>query len=294
MNGEEMLIKIIKRTIKLFIPEKIYMRLQRFFRIKIKKNTTKNSRLHIVVHISDQCNLSCKSCSHFSPLACGNNLDPAEYENDIVRIKELTDDISTIALLGGEPLLNHQIEKFADITRKYFPHCQLQITTNGILLVKQPESFWINCNKNNVNIMISQYPIKLNAKEIFKLAKRYNVNIKYLPRGDFFKIKLDLHGSQEVDKSFRKCLLANYCIELSHGRIYTCCIAAHINDFNLYFNKNIAITDKDYIDIYKTHNIDDILSFLAKPIPFCRYCDWNKIENNIGWSPSKKEISEWT
>jgi predicted aldo/keto reductase-like oxidoreductase len=88
--------------------------------------------------------------------------------------------------------------------------------------------------------------------------------------------------------------LANYCIELVNGKLFTCCYAAHISDFNKYFNQNLEITNKDYIDIYEANSIDEILRFLSQPIPFCRYCNWEKMEKSITWGMSKKEIIEWT
>jgi len=40
--------------------------------------------------------------------------------------------------------------------------------------------------------------------------------------------------------------------------------------------------------------MDEILDYLCKPIPFCRYCDWRRLKTGVKWSVSKKEISEWT
>ncbi|MBW5396646.1 radical SAM protein, partial [Brachyspira pilosicoli] len=82
---------------------------------------------------------------------------------------------------------------------------------------------------------------------------------------------------------FINCLGANNCIQLDNGKLFTCSISAYINYFNNYFNKNIPITEYDYIDIYKVNNYNEILFFLSKPIPLCKYC------NNINW----KTIGEW-
>ncbi|GMO53913.1 MAG: hypothetical protein Ta2G_12560 [Termitinemataceae bacterium] len=44
------------------------------------------------------------------------------------------------------------------------------------------------------------------------------------------------------------------------------------------------------------HTMAEILEFLAKPIPFCRYCDvpLRAARGNVPWTVSKREISEWT
>jgi hypothetical protein len=59
------------------------------------------------------------------------------------------------------------------------------------------------------------------------------------------KLPLDLTGSQDMKKSFQKCAISwGCCVTLRGGRIYTCCIAAHIKFFNNYFKQNLVIGDK--------------------------------------------------
>lgn len=55
----------------------------------------------------------------------------------------------------------------------------------------------------------------------------------------------------------------------------------------------MEVTDRDYIDIYKVKNLDEILAFMAKPIPFCKYCYLSHEPILYNWAPSKKDISEW-
>jgi hypothetical protein len=38
--------------------------------------------------------------------------------------------------------------------------------------------------------------------------------------------------------------------------------------------------------------MDEILDFLCKPAPFCKYCNIRK-QNKIEWGISKKERKEW-
>lgn len=80
---------------------------------------------------------------------------------------------------------------------------------------------------------------------------------------------------------------------LKEGRLYTCTVAPNIEHFNRYFNKNLYLSDRDSIDIYKAETIGEITDFLAKPIPFCRYCNVAGREYGLEWEQSKKNISEW-
>jgi hypothetical protein len=47
------------------------------------------------------------------------------------------------------------------------------------------------------------------------------------------------------------------------------------------------------MDIHKAQNIEDILTFLATPMPFCRYCNPKGMIWDIGYGISKQDIREW-
>jgi MoaA/NifB/PqqE/SkfB family radical SAM enzyme len=251
----------------------------------------------VEVHVTEHCNLNCKGCNHFSCIAEEEYLDPAQFEKDFTRLAELSKDYFTIKILGGEPLLHPRITEFFDIARGLFPSTPIQVTTNGILLTGQPQEFWRSCSKNNITVSISQYPIKLNKKEIKKIAKAHKVRIAFTGSSEeerMCKLPLDLTGSQNMKKSFQKCAISwGCCVTLREGRIYTCCIAAHIKFFNRYFKQNLVVGDKDYVDIYKINSKDEIIDFLEKPFPFCRYCMTTETKFALRWGISKKEITEW-
>jgi hypothetical protein len=159
--------------------------------------------------------------------------------------------------------------------------------------------FWQNCKKNNVDIFITRYPINLDYAAIEQQAKNYGLKLFYQNDTDSITkttnyMPFDLTGSQNIKESFRLCFNSNFCITLSNGRMNTCSIIQSIHIFNKYFNQNLQVSEKDSIDIYKVKSIDEILDFLCKPIPFCRYCNWKKCKTQIPWHISKKDISEWT
>jgi hypothetical protein len=53
------------------------------------------------------------------------------------------------------------------------------------------------------------------------------------------------------------------------------------------------VSENDRIDIYKAKDIGEILDFLAKPMQFCRYCDFSNISFGKKWAVSEKKLSEW-
>jgi hypothetical protein len=171
----------------------------------------------------------------------------------------------------------------------------IEIVTNGILFMKQEELFWKTCHENNILISITQYPINLNYNEIEEKAKNNNVDFRYYFRGKktMQKRPFDLEGRQNPEDNIKICHMANNCVQLRDGKLFTCVETAYISIFNEYFNKDLKVTDKDYIDIYKVKNKDEIFNFLNKPVPFCRYCNILGIEQELEWRKSKKEITEW-
>jgi MoaA/NifB/PqqE/SkfB family radical SAM enzyme len=286
-----------KEILKNVIPERI-LEFRRKYNAKKKclHGPQRRDLLKFELHLADHCNFSCKNCSHFSPLAKERFLDVAIFHQDCQRIADLSfGRLEGIRFMGGEPLLHENIIDIITIARKYFPKAAFDIVTNGILLPKQAKEFWETCRRNNIQIHISKYPIKIDVNQINNLAIQHNVKIVYLNAKTEFKwsdMKLDINGAQDIEESFRLCPLSNVCIHLYEGKLYTCSTIPYIKYLNNYFGENFQIAENDYIDIYRAKNMDEILDFLCKPVPFCRYCNIKK-QGKTEWGISKKERGEW-
>ena len=257
-------------------------------------------RLRFETAIVRHCNLKCKGCDHFSPVAEKRFMSTEVYEKDVKRLSELFHhDAEYITLLGGEPLLHPDIVKFIVISRMYFPDTMLQIATNGLLLKNMSEAFWEACRKYKVEIMVTKYPINLDYLELGKFVEAQNVKYKYLGSSEggrtLWHFPLDLDGKQKPMDSFTRCRNANSCHTLDNGRLYTCSIAPNIDDFNKYFDKNIQLMDADGVDIHAEGMSGEyILKRLAAPMPFCRYCDVDHRTYDHDWEQSTMNIKEWT
>jgi len=190
--------------------------------------------------------------------------------------------------------LHDNIVEIIQTTRNNFDKASIRLVTNGILLPNMGADFWNACNNNNVVIAISPYPINLNVKEIYKLAVQYAVAID---AGNtftkkFMKNVFDTTGSQNKNESYKKCCQI-FCHQLYKGKFYVCQTPALIKYFNKYFSCDFQVSPDDCIDIYKICDAKNLLKYLKKPIPFCRYCNIDATDHNVTWGLSKKEISEW-
>lgn len=84
------------------------------------------------------------------------------FLKDCERLNELTHGvIERLELMGGEPLLHPNIIRNNEIARNNFEG-EINVCTNGILLEKQSSTFFEACNRLNISIAITIYPIKLN------------------------------------------------------------------------------------------------------------------------------------
>jgi organic radical activating enzyme len=288
-------IKLIVRTI---VPE--YSSLYKFIyltaaKVHSKERNRRKEKLAFQTDVVEGCNLNCAGCNQFAPLREKKFLDISSFEKDIKRIAELSNGECDLSFQGGEALMHPNITEFFDIARKYITTGEVSVITNGILLLKQAESFWQNCNKNKIKIFLSPYPIKLDLEKIIEIAYKYSVELEYTIAGKksyFAKKPLNVEGKYDIVKNFRKCIMSN-CYTLRNGKMFACPTAGYIDWFNEYFGTDFKIAEKDYIDIYTAKSMDEILDFVCKPLPFCRYCDIDNIQFGIKWGISKKEISEW-
>lgn len=287
-------VKDIPVLMKTYLSVRVFEDIYQLIAIRCKRMT---KLFPIEVHVVEHCNLNCRGCNHFSCIAEEGFLDLEAFEKDFGRLAEISKKYFAIKILGGEPLLHPQITKFFDIARSHFPTTRIQITTNGILLPGKDEEFWNNCKKNRIVISVSQYPIKLDKKTINGLGKKYGVKIEYTGSSDpdrMCKLPIDLSGSQDIEKSFRKCAISwGCCVTLRDGKLFTCCIVAHSRFFNEYFKQNLEVGEHDYVDIYKVKNREEIIDFLQKPFPFCRYCNTSETRFGQRWEVSAKDITEW-
>lgn len=253
--------------------------------------------LRFEVNCADHCNLDCWGCDHGSPLAREGYLDIDGYARDLERLSGLfRGKAGEIRLCGGEPLLNPRLHQIVDVTRRHFPRGKILVITNGILLARQEAAFWEAITKNNAEISVTVYPgMEENFKKIGEVGASYGASIKafYQAEKKSYFIPFDVSGRQNARLSSYACFQAYNCATLYNGRIFPCSIAPCSRFFSSHFGIPLTLTEKDSIDIH-TATAREILSFVTRPIPFCRYCAVGKRKWGIPWSRSKREISEWT
>ena len=269
-----------------------------YINFQLDRITPKANINFVEIHLAEHCNLNCQCCSHFSQLAEPEFANIETFKRDIKRLSQLSNgEINKISLMGCEPLLNPNCERFFELTRKYFDKTEIKLVTNGILLLKQKESFWKSMKYNNIVLAPTKYPIKIDWNRIKAICENIGIKFKFHNDENVDKTShnfpINLEGEENPEWNFRNCYQANTCLRLDNGKLYTCEAPANIRHFNKFFNKNIPISVNDYIDIHKARDYQEVLQFVAKPIPFCKYCNVKNRKSGITWKTSSKTIEEY-
>lgn len=151
-----------------------------YINFQFDRITPKANINFVEIHLAEHCNLNCQYCSHFSQLAEEEFANIEVFERDIKRLRELSNgEINMISLMGGEPLLNPNCERFFELTRKYFNKTKIKLVTNGILLLKQKDSFWQSMKDNNITLAPTKYPIKVDWDKIKEICSNMNIKFKF-------------------------------------------------------------------------------------------------------------------
>lgn len=252
-------------------------------------------RLHrVVIHLTDHCNLNCKGCSHFSNLAAPAFADPDRLDAELERLAALFE-VTEVYLLGGEPLLHPELETLLRSARRRLPRAKLILLTNGILLPKMGPEFWRTMGEQRITLMYDDYPIQLKTDLFRERAREHDVEVDVMEHHDeFFKLPIDVSGSQDPADSFARCRTVANCPTLRDGRLYPCAYIAYIDLFSERFGvEGLEPGPDDSISIFETGDANRIMDFLLSPVPWCSHCDFGAAEN-YAWGISSRSMDEWT
>lgn len=251
----------------------------------------------VSVHLCEHCNLNCHNCDNFSPVACEEFPDTQLLKRDIERLSEILNrELPQLIFTGGEPLLNDHVDEIVACARECFPDTKISIVTNGILILRQSESFWRALRSNKIILSVTKYPIKLDYNKIEEKCQGEEVGLEYFNDANVtktsFHMPFDLNGKQKLNRNIPECYHFNNCVQMYHGKIFNCSIAANVKHFNKFFEQKLP--EDGFIDIYKVKNRKKLERKLSRPLPLCNYCKIMERTYDNEWGISKRDIREWT
>lgn len=239
--------------------------------------------------ITDACNLNCKRCARFAPLIKTVEFDFDKFTKDFLQLKKYIKHINMIRLLGGEPLLEPNLDKYFDFIRELYPNSEICMVTNGILLLKLPKHIEDSIIKNNITIHVTVYPpMFAQEKRIKRIIKEIGVK-SVVTRCEMFYKSFDLSSDDNIKQKKEYCIQG--CISLRNGRLYPCATSACFDIFDNEFD-----TKKTYykgIDLYSEGlTAESIKKELDRANITCKYCNFKKL---YLWEQqgSEIEVGDW-
>ncbi len=227
---------------------------------------------YLEFHVADHCNLNCKACEHYSGLVKEPRFtDLKSFTRDLERLHEFIDDIGFIRILGGEPLLNPELNEYIKLCRRLYPLAAIYVVTNAILLPKMPEEFFATLRECNAAIFISFYPpLESKMLAIKKLLEKNRVPFAISPLNKTFTVKQTLQPHDQATEIFLQCVQAN-CHNVYDGKIAACFLPFTTKYFNAYYEKDLP--EDGALDLYDSDlTTEKLKAHLLMPFERCRYC----------------------
>ena len=117
---------------------------------------------------TDCCNLNCKSCARFAPLASKKIYSHESVKKSFCELKKYIKHINMIRILGGEPFLDKNVDDYFSFLRSIYPFSEIKIVTNGLLLDKINRNIFKVMKENKIGVDISYYPPAENKIDLIK------------------------------------------------------------------------------------------------------------------------------
>ena len=195
---------------------------------------------HLEMHITHECNLRCEYCSHYCDFAYGGEVPYAQGE-EWLRVWAERLEPEKFYILGGEPLLHLEVEKYLRLCAKIFPKAKKYLITNGLLLSKR-DNVLAALIETDMNLEVSLHPLATerqmaNMNDALALAYQYQKkglrlkvrNSPSLWRKDYLGEKAYIRPFTDNDpaRSFKNCPKA-VCKTLHQGKLWKCPTLAYL------------------------------------------------------------------
>lgn len=254
---------------------------------------------HLEIQVAEHCNLNCASCTHFSPLAEASFISSSEFYDELKKANAVFRNYAkSLKIMGGEPLLHPRLEELLPLARQAMPDMKITLQTNGILLPHMSEAFWAACHDADVQVRITRYPVSLDTAAIDAAAKAFGTSVKYHPADgvvkSFNRYPLNSHGTGDPEINFNHCRMKGRYVLIKEDCLFPCPISGNCEHFNRAFGQSLARSNADCLHLDAVNSFEDFAAFALKCTPFCRYCQPEKHERDIGWSVSRRVPEEWT
>ena len=189
---------------------------------------------HLEMHITHLCNLMCKYCGHYCDFGYAGEVPYAQGAEWLCAWAERLAP-RKFRILGGEPLLHKDAEKYIRLCAQCFPEANRDFLTNGLFLRKREDLLPVLIETKTI-LSISLHPLRSKQQEAV-LNDALALAYQYMPKGLRLLINNCTNTWQkpylgegvsimpfadgDPEKSFQSCA-AKYCKTLHQGKLWQC------------------------------------------------------------------------
>ena len=240
------------------------------------QDTRSRVRVHgCEVNIVHHCNLTCRGCTHFSPILEPFCVDPEVLYAELTAAHRLLE-VDTLILIGGEPLLHPELESVIAACQAAAIAAQLRLVTNALLSHKLTEPVWSALGE----LFVSEYPGQPLAppqrQRLIDEAEAHGVLLRFAQYSHFREPYAEIAATSEelVKRVYGSCEIVRHwqCRTLERGVFYKCPQAALIPYVHARPQENCARDGIALLD--HTATIEQLEAYLAddKPLNACSFC----------------------
>ncbi len=172
------------------------------------------------------CNLTCRGCSHQSPLLSPRSIaDPAATHRSLSDLATVYR-ADRVRILGGEPLLHPDLLGLVAAVRESGIAERLRLVTNGVLLDRASPDLWAALDEMYISIYPGYEPSDESLAGWQQLAGEHDVELR-TRQYDNFRESYSEQGTTDRDlvrRIYRSCLIAHVwrCHNVVDGVFYKC------------------------------------------------------------------------
>lgn len=231
-------------------------------------------RLEFVV--TDHCNLNCRGCTHYSPLADEEFVDSELLERSIRHLGHTCGmQTDSVYIIGGEPLLYPGLRNAMRAMAEAFPTSRKYIFTNGLAVRAMSDDFYREMVASDFTMAMTRYPVSYDYDAAIAWCRSKGANVEVFADrsapNTFFRFPLDPNKRQNGHISHFKCYNIG-CTSVIGDKIYPCSISGCVAHLNKAFGTRFEHTEGDWLNVFDVRSATEIKHLISRPVPFCSYC----------------------
>ncbi len=227
---------------------------------------------HCEISVTHHCNLTCRSCSHLSPVMKRSFVDAQQVRADLTSLAPHYH-VEAVRLLGGEPLLHPDLDGVIRAVRESGVGDSVEVWTNGVLLARMPRLFWRAVDR----VVVSSYPgAELSAQDVrtcVKAARAAGTSFTISHADVFRESHTEIPTTDEdLRRRIYATCLSRHCHNVEAGYFYKCPQALFLPRL---LAERAGAATRDGIRIADSPTFAaELTAYLASPEPLdsCRHC----------------------